>query len=155
MKKCLYVFWQCTYGFLQTLLGLAHFLVYIRCPHFWYHGAVVTRWGNKASVSLGLFVFVTDDLPYYHRVQNMMTREQLAKRLVVHEYGHTIQSLLLGPLYLPVIGIASTVWGFCPSLAKKRREQQLSYFSFFTESWANNLGEKVTGEPSMGQLVID
>lgn len=155
MKKCLYVFWQCTWGIVQTLLGLVHFLVYIRCPHFWYHGAVVTRWGNKASVSLGLFVFVTDDLPYYHRVQHQMTREQLAGRLLVHEYGHTIQSLLLGPLYLIVIGIPSTVWGFWPSLAKKRRAEQRSYFAFFTESWANALGEKVTGQPSMEQMVID
>lgn len=155
MKKTLYVLWQCTFGILQTLLGLVHFLVYLRCPHFWYHGALVTRWSNKASVSLGMFVFVTDDLPYYERFSGQMTRQQLAERLLVHEYGHTIQSLLLGPLYLIVIGIPSTVWGFWPTLAKKRREQQISYFNFFTESWANVLGEKVTGEPSMEQLVID
>lgn len=155
MKQLLYVFWQCTFGILQTLLGLAHFLVYVRCPHFWYHGALVTRWGNKASVSLGLFVFVTDDLPYYSRVEGQMTRQALAQRLLVHEYGHTIQSLLLGPLYLLLIGIPSTVWGFWPSLAKARREKEISYFRFFTERWANTLGEKVTGEPSMGQLVID
>ena len=155
MRKALYVFWQCTWGILQTLLGLIHFLVYLRCPHFWYHGAVVTQWSNKASVSLGLFVFVTDDLPYYDRVKDQMTRPELARRLLVHEYGHTIQSLLLGPLYLLVIGVPSTVWGFWPALAKKRRDEQLSYFAFFTESWANTLGERVTGTPSMGQLVID
>ncbi len=155
MKKLLYVFWQCTWGILQTLLGLAHFLVYLRCPHFWYHGAVVTRWSNKASVSLGLFVFVTDDLPYYHRVADRMTRQELADRLLVHEYGHTIQSLLLGPLYLLLIGVPSTVWGFWPSLNRRRQQEQISYFSFFTESWANAWGEKVTGSPSMERLVID
>ena len=155
MKKFLYVFWQCTYGLLQTLLGLVHFLVYVRCPHFWYHGAVVTRWNNKASVSLGLFVFVTDELPYYHRVQHEMTRQQLADRLLVHEYGHTIQSLMLGPAYLIVIGIPSSLWGFLPHLQRKRKTQQLSYFTFFTERWANRLGEWVTGQKSMEQLVID
>ena len=36
-----------------------------------------------------------------------------------------------------------------------RREKQRSYFSFFTEKWANALGEKVTGCRSMEQLVID
>ncbi len=36
-----------------------------------------------------------------------------------------------------------------------RKEQQISYFSFFTEKWANSLGEKVTKEKSMEQLVID
>ena len=155
VRKVLYVLWQCTWGILQTLLGLIHFLVYLRCPHYWYHGAVVTQWSNKASVSLGLFVFVTDDLPYSDRVAHTMTRPQLARRLLVHEYGHTIQSLVLGPLYLLLIGVPSTVWGFAPSLNRKRREEQLSYFSFFTERWANAWGEVVTGEESMGQMVID
>lgn len=155
MKKVLYAFWQCTFGILQTLVGLAHLLTCLRCPHFWYHGALVTRWQYKVSVSLGLFVFVTDDLPYYDRVAGEMTRQQLGQRLLVHEYGHTIQSLLLGPLYLLVIGVPSTIWGFLPGLAKKRREQGISYFSFFTEKWANELGERVTGETSMQQLVID
>ena len=70
-------------------------------------------------------------------------------------YGHTLQSLILGPLYLIVIGIPSTLWGFLPNLHKKRKDEQISYFSFFTEGWANRLGEKVTGEKSMGNLVID
>ena len=39
--------------------------------------------------------------------------------------------------------------------AKKRKEEKISYFSFFTEKWANNLGEKVTGKESMGNLLID
>ena len=81
--------------------------------------------------------------------------EELSARLLVHEYGHTIQSLMLGPLYLIVIGIPSTLWGFLPNLNRKRKEEQISYFSFFTEKWANILGEKVTGQKSMENLVID
>lgn len=46
-------------------------------------------------------------------------------------------------------------WGFLPSLNKKRKTESVSYFSFFTEKWANILGEKVTGSKSMGNLVID
>ena len=46
-------------------------------------------------------------------------------------------------------------WGFLPSLNKLRRDKQISYFSFFTEKWANYLGEKVTGRKSMESLVID
>ena len=57
--------------------------------------------------------------------------------------------------YLILIGIPSTLWGFLPSLNKKRKTERLSYFSFFTEKWANNLGEKVTGQKSMENLVID
>ncbi len=75
--------------------------------------------------------------------------------MLVHEYGHTIQSLILGPLYLIVMGIPSTVWGFLPSLQRKRKEKGISYFSFFTERWAKRLGEKVTKEKSMEQMRID
>lgn len=155
MKKVLYALCQCLWGLPQTLLGFVHWLVYRRSPHFWYHGALVTLWPNSASVSLGLFVFVTDEPDFYPKLQHLMTREEAGRRLLVHEYGHTIQSLLLGPLYLLIIGIPSTVWGFCPSLVRKRQREQVSYFDFFTESWANQLGKWVTHEPSMEQLVID
>ncbi len=66
-----------------------------------------------------------------------------------------ILQTLLGPLYLIVIGIPSALWGFMPHLNRKRKQQRISYFSFFTERWANVLGEKVTKETSMEQLVID
>ena len=119
------------------------------------HGAVITEWNDKSSVSLGMFVFVTKEPYFYNKLKDGYTKDELSRRLLVHEYGHTIQSLILGPLYLIVIGIPSTLWGFLPNLHKKRKDDQISYFSFFTEDWANRLGEKVTGEMSMGNLVID
>ncbi len=151
----LYIFLQCTWGFLQSLLGGIQFLFHIREKHFFYHGAVVTIWKIKSSVSLGMFVFVTDEPYFYEKLKDAYSMDELAQRLLIHEYGHTIQSLILGPLYLIVIGIPSTLWGFLPNTNKKRKEQQISYFSFFTEKWANRLGEKVTKEKSMEQLVID
>ncbi len=151
----LYVLLQCTWGFLQSLLGGIQFLLHIRDKHFIYHGAVVTVWEMKSSVSLGMFVFVTDEPYFYEKLKDSYSMEELAQRLLVHEYGHTIQSLILGPLYLIVMGIPSTLWGFLPNANKMRKEQQISYFSFFTEKWANSLGEKVTKEKSMEQLVID
>lgn len=69
-----------------------------------------------------------------------------------HEYGHTIQSLILGPLYLIIIGIPSTLWGFLPCCNVKRKAKSISYFSFFTEKWANFFGEQVTGQRSMEYL---
>jgi hypothetical protein len=154
MKLALYKIWQCTWGFLQTLLGLFMFLIHNKSKHFWYHGALVTAWKLKSSVSLGMFVFVADE-PFFAKKYRDISIEEHSKMLLVHEYGHTIQSLILGPLYLILMGIPSTVWGFLPSAAKLRKEKQVSYFSFFTESWANVLGERVTGEKSMESLVID
>ncbi len=155
MVKVLYGVLQCTWGILQSLLGGVLFLLHIRDKHYTYHGAVVTEWSNKSSISLGLFVFVTKEPYFYDKLKYEYTKEELSARLLVHEYGHTIQSLILGPLYLIVMGIPSTIWGFLPSLNRKRKEQHLSYFSFFTERWANALGERVTGAKSMEKLIIE
>jgi len=150
-----YRIWQCTWGALQTLLGLAVFLLHAGNKHCGYHGAVVTVWENKSSVSLGLFVFVASEPYYVKRFAGQMSAEELSRRLLVHEYGHTIQSVILGPLYLFLIGIPSMLWGFLPNLTRKRRKERISYFAFYTERWANSLGEKVTGEKSMENLIID
>ena len=155
MKIILYCFVQCTWGCIQSLLGLLNYLLHIKDRHYFYHGAVITEWNDKSSVSLGMFVFVTKEPYFYNKLKKEYTIEELSHRLLVHEYGHTIQSLILGPLYLIVMGIPSTLWGFLPSLNKKRKKEGISYFSFFTEKWANYLGEKVTNQKSMGNLVID
>lgn len=155
MMKILYRLLQCTWGGLQSLLGAVVFLLHCKQPHFSYHGAIVTRWKGASSVSLGLFVFITAEPYFYDKLKDRYTMEELSNRLLVHEYGHTIQSLILGPLYLIAMGIPSMLWGFLPGAAKIRKEKQVSYFSFFTERWANTLGEKVTGKPSMEQMNID
>ena len=54
---------------------------------------------------------------------------------IKHEYGHTRQSLYLGPLYLFVIGIPSILWAATYKLFKKDY-----YTSFYTEIWADKLG---------------
>ena len=54
-----------------------------------------------------------------------------------HEYGHQLQSFILGPLYLLVIGLPSLIW--CNCFSKYRREKNVSYYDFYTEKWANKL----------------
>lgn len=153
MKIITYRIWQCTWGILQTLLGLVMFITHFNSKHYTYHGAIITEWNVKSSMSLGLFVFVTSEPYFAPKYEGEISVEELSNRLLVHEYGHTIQSLLLGPLYLIVIGIPSTLWGFLG--AKKRKEKQIPYGAFFTEEWANRLGEWVTDEKSIDMLVLD
>jgi len=153
MKIFIYRIWQCTWGILQTFLGAVVFLTHYRDKHFNYHGAIVTGWKAKSSVSLGMFVFVTSDPYFAEKFEGQIGVDELSTRLLVHEYGHTIQSLILGPLYLLLIGIPSTLWGFFGG--KKRKERKIPYGAFVTEKWANSLGESVTGEKSIGDLVID
>lgn len=129
------------------------FIKHFKSKHYTYRGAIITEWNVKSSMSLGLFVFITSEPYFAKRYKGQMSIEELSKRLLIHEYGHTIQSLILGPLYLIVIGIPSTLWGFIG--AKKRKDGQIPYGAFFTEGWANRLGEWVTGEKSIDMLVLD
>ena len=153
MRSILYAIWQCTWGILQTFLGFLVYIRHIKCKHFWYHGALVTIWDSKSSVSLGLFVFVTAEPFFAKKYEGRIPVEELSDRLLVHEYGHTIQSLLLGPLYLILMGIPSTVWGFLGS--RIRKEKQIPYGAFFTEKWANQLGEWATSQKSIGDPVLE
>ena len=151
--KALYIIIQSTWGILQTLLGFIVFLFNINNKHYFYHGAIVTETKSQSSVSLGMFVFVTSNPLLDKREVNKIPDEEMYNRLLVHEYGHTIQSLIFGPLYLIVMGIPSTLWGFLPFYQKKR-DNGVSYFSFFTERFANYLGEKVTKEKAMEEAII-
>ena len=153
MRIYLYRFWQCSWGMLQTLAGLILFFKHYKCKHYSYHGAIITEWSDKSSISLGMFVFVSAEPFFVKKYEGRVSAGECSERLRVHEYGHTIQSLILGPLYLIVIGIPSFLWAFL--MGKKRREKQIPYGAFFTEKWANRLGERVTGEESIGDMVLD
>ncbi len=153
MKKVLYVVIQCTWGISQTSLGFIVFLINIKNNHYFYHGAIITERNALSSVSLGMFVFTTTNPMKDKRIKDRIPDGELSKRLLVHEYGHTIQSLIFGPLYLIVMGIPSMLWGFLPYFQNKRNNG-VSYFSFFTEKFANYLGEKVTKEKSMENAII-
>ena len=58
--------------------------------------------------------------------------------IIKHEYGHFKQSLMLGWLYLIVIGAPSFIW--CKFFGNYRVKHNVSYYSFYTEKWANKLG---------------
>ena len=132
MKRLFYIVLQILWGFPQTLLGFAVFLRLRKLPHYRYHGAVVTEWKRSSGVSLGLFVFIPEG--------------SFGKDFIVHEYGHTIQSLLLGPIYLLVVGVPSVLWCNLRCFATLRKKKGVSYQKLYTERWANWLGEKTTGE---------
>ena len=133
MKKFLFILLQCTWGLPQTLLGLFFYLKHRRQPHGRYRGAIYTRWNSRGGMSLGLFIFTpVEQTPYAQKVR-------------VHEFGHCVQSLLLGPGYL-IIGLISVLWANLPCCRKLRREKKVPYTACFTESWASRWGELATGE---------
>lgn len=91
-----------------------------------YKQAIVIPCVMKGAVTLGCYVFVGLNSEY--------------RKTVKHELGHTIQSKILGPLYLIVIGIPSITYcglrRIFPSLRKK------NYYNFYTEKTADYLSEK-------------
>lgn len=59
MKKALYVLIQCTWGLLQTLIGLGFSLANRDCAHQVYRCCIDTntKWNARGGLSLGLFIF--------------------------------------------------------------------------------------------------
>ena len=128
--------WQAVWGMPQTVVGATMFWL-LRRTNRWtrFRSAYVMEWALDAGLSMGLFIF----LP-----------RGSARSLLVHEYGHTIQSLMLGPLYLLVVVLPSLAWAGLPRMQRFRDARQVSYYRFYTERWANKLARKVTGETPIG-----
>lgn len=80
---------------------------------------------RRGSLSLGEYVF-------------LCPAHQGDGTILMHEHGHTKQSYILGWLWLPVIGIPSLVWAGC--FGWLRKKYKVSYYSFYTEKWADKLG---------------
>lgn len=155
MVNCIFVILNFTWGIVQTIVGAVVFaLNYKNNEHFFYKGVIVTKWSQKAGLSLGAFIFVPPEPRFYNYEKYNFTNEELQERLMVHEYGHSVQSLIVGPLYFIVIGLPSSVWSFSQKNNKLRKKNYISYFSFYTEKLANYLGEKVTGKKSMENIDI-
>lgn len=80
---------------------------------------------KAGSLSLGEYIF-------------LCPAHQRDERALKHEQGHTKQSYILGWLWLPAIGIPSIIWAGC--FGWLRKKYNISYYSFYTEKWADKLG---------------
>ncbi len=147
MSEGTYVLLQWTWGILQNLSGGLRFLLSLFRPHARYRGAVVTPWKKRSSAAVGMFIFLHVSDPDILAGKKPFRPEELPpwdKRVLVHEYGHTVQSVILGPFFLPFIALPSTLWAGLGGPI--RRKKKVSYYRFYPEKWANRLGEKTTGE---------
>lgn len=136
---------QATWGILQNLGGLMWFLRYLGRPHSRYHGAVVTRVHRRhfrGGWTLGAFIFLTDNLS-----------PRAEHDILIHEYGHTVQSIILGPAWPFVIGLPSMLWCNLPPLKRLRRKRHIAYEDLYCEGWATRLGAKVLREEPYGNEI--
>ena len=125
-----------TWGCIQSSIGLILFIYFINKPHYRYKGSIITTNATprlvqfKGAVSLGVFIFSTRDIEKDHLYESYTAK---------HEYGHCLQSVLLGPLYLLVIGIPSMTW--CLFFRNWRIKHDKCYSWLYTESWADKWGK--------------
>lgn len=113
----------------QNLLGFALYLYYQgyeEMRQVGYNDVVVVKSPKmRGGISLGQYVIVSRDA-------NLET--------IYHELGHCKQSQILGWLYLIVIGLPSIIWAALYGIKEIR--ERWSYYDFYTERWANELGEE-------------
>lgn len=112
----------------QSIIGwvmILWFLIIGKVEFIHYHKHAFIFMADKmsGSISLGTVVILCKN----HSKSNPT---------IQHELGHVIQSHYLGMLYLFVIGIPSICWA-----AKYNHFNPNSYYSFYTEKWANRLGK--------------
>ena len=113
MKKLALYVWQLP----QNLLGWGIKTV-LRLKD---EGDGIYHWKAWSGLSLGGYIFVNA------RASDLMLR---------HEAGHRRQSVMLGPLYLLVVGLPSFIWA---SLKTAGLFRGRDYYSFYTERWADRL----------------
>ena len=95
---------------------------------------------GNVGLSLGHFIFISRR----DRTPDLRGDDTLLR----HEYGHTIQSHMLGWLYLPVVGVPSITQAvFCFVSARLGHPGPgYRYYQRYPENWADRLGG-VEGTP--------
>lgn len=130
---------QWTWGIVQNLVGLILFIFLKKNSYRFFHASLVVNYKdiviNKkiGCFTLGMFIFI-----------NEINNEETYHKLLTHEYGHTIQSLIFGPFYLPLVGYLSVKWSNRYWSKRKQFNQDgIYYTSKFPENQANFFGEKI------------
>lgn len=136
---CLAFIWELP----QNLAGLLVFVVMklrgkvINSETEYYHFFIETP---NTGVSLGRFIFWTPSGNRFFHLKNDCR---------MHEYGHSYQSVMLGPFYLIVVGIPSISRVLYSKWYRKKHGHSWgNYFNGFPENWADRLGgvtDKKTG----------
>lgn len=129
LKEILLYIWQLP----QNIVGLVFmlFLLPFSKKEKNYRGDINVYVSKKmrGGITLGRYIFLDS---IYGNIDRY-------KETWDHEWGHTRQSRMLGPLYLLVIGLPSICWAglYGTKLFPYKRN---GYYVFYTEKWADKLG---------------
>lgn len=105
-----------------TMLAIRHNRIFLQNP--------------RLGISLGIFIFWTN-------IGESSPSDKARNKW--HEYGHSIQSLIFGPLYLVAVGIPSLLRnGYCWLYYRITKRQWANYYKGYPEAWADRLGRYKT-----------
>lgn len=101
-----------------------------------FSGARFNFWQGDAEVYL-----------HYHRFgvalgDHIIVDSNASDQTLKHEYGHVLQSRMLGPLYLLVVGLPSITMNILSTILYRAGRPKFlqNYYSRWPESWADRLG---------------
>ncbi len=140
MKRSLFYFIQFTWGLpVNFFSGIVYLFFKIkRFRQERFYNAFITyvpTVKHKGAMAAGIFIYISS-------ANSDVSNTGL--EILIHEYGHVLQTLILGPLYWIVIGLPSIVWARFFENYRDRRE--VSYYSLYCEAWANRLGKNNVGK---------
>ena len=126
IKEILLYIWQLP----QNLLGLIMLLFmkpYVSKENYKGITYVISK-NMSGGISLGNYVILYSS--YKDKIMNQKTWD--------HEWGHTRDSRIFGPLYLLVIGLPSIIWAWLYDFIVPRTKN--GYYKFYTEKRADRFG---------------
>ena len=126
LKEILLYIWQLP----QNLLGLIMMLFMLPQGSKEKYKSInyIISQNMSGGISLGNYVI----LSYIYK------DKEKHKKTWDHEYGHTRDSRIFGPLYLIVIGLPSIIWAWLYGTLIKPTAN--GYYKFYTEKRADRLG---------------
>lgn len=125
LVETVFALWELPQNLAGLLLGLL-FLALQKVRRVRVEGGCVYFATDDLSVSLGRFLFCQHGM----------------RRIERHEWGHSIQSRMLGPLYLIVVGVPSVARNLYSRAYRRRTGRRWPrYYAGFPERWAERLAE--------------
>ena len=121
-------FFKILWEFPQFTLGMIFYLVLkkrIKDKKIINNRIVYFVAGFPGGISLSVFIFLNDS--------------DRSEKSIRHEYGHTIQSVYLGCLYLIAVGIPSVIRACVWNVYKPK----VDYYRAYPENWADRLGKNI------------